>query len=518
VTTTLCPFVLSGGPTGAPLPTTVPAGGVGGSCARTFEEVPASSPTHDLPGQLLLAYRIPAGATAPGELTTDVDVRPARLVTGSTANPIERRTVTFTRSTTLERQVAEWYEAPAQSGGGNDALPAGLDRQIVRPGEQLVAYISDALPGPIVSDFTVATSFGLPSGEQPFAGPFRHLTLAGWRLALTQPLPGKSIVPGTASPARAPSCRTTPSAAQVVADLQSGAPAPGDLTVCPLPAGPLPASTGGASTTALLAGTETPTRDLVVIGGAGAAEQGTAVSVPFTLRGVGPAADEDPVGLRAFGGVPGSTPAPRRGKVAFPAGRNDTAEVLVGVPPDTAPGTYDVGLRAVVGDQTRTGVAKLTVVPRQRPYEIINPPQVSEPRVVVTVVQHPGPVAGPTSASGRTVPPRERLVLTSTGTVPFGYICPETTSLACRSTQATLLISERTMGYETEAGRLPLMLRVAQARVQARASKRVRAKLRLSMNARTMIDEGADLNGLLVIRPADDSPPQVRRVVISATR
>lgn len=509
VTTTLCPFVLSGGPTGAPLPTSPPGTGVPGACANTFQDVLTSTPAHSLPGQILVAYRIPAGATAPETLSTAVDVRPSALLTGRGANPVERRTVTFTRSSALAVATEDWYEAPAQTGGGDDALPAGLDRELVHLGERLVAYISDVLPGPIVSDMELAPEFGLPPVPGgPFAGPFRHLTLTGWRLALPQPLPGRWAVPGTASPTRAPSCRTTPSALRVVADLKAGSAAPGDLTVCPVPVGPRPASSGGTSMTALLAGTTTPTRDLVVVGGAAAAEQGSLVGVPFTVRGSGPDHAGAPVGLRAFGGVPGSTPAPRQGSVSFPAGRADLREVVVGVPPATPPGTYDVGLRAVVAGQERAGVAKLTVVPRRQPYTLINPPLVGQPQVVVSIGAAPGEDA---VASSR--PSLERLALTSTGTVPFGYIC-RTTAAACASSQATLLVTEGALGLSPPDGQLPRMLRIAQRRFKAVPLTRTRPKLLLSPFARITVDSGQPLRALLVIRPADESPPQVRRVQI----
>jgi hypothetical protein len=501
VQTTLCPFVLADGPAAtAPLPTR-PASEPAGACARRFQDIQKGT-LADLPGQVLLAFRVPAGVSAPDHLAATADVRLSELLNGSSANPVTSTRFELARSNSLEQALGTWYGAGQQQGTGAGALPAGLGAQLTRPGERLVGYVSDVLPGPLVGDVALTTDFGLPPGtaERPWAGPFNHLTLTGWRLALTQPLVGSTVQPATVDPARPVVCDATPAPQSVLDALLADQPA-GDLTICPLPAGPV-GTAAGLTPTQRLAGTSTPSHDLRVLGGAAAAEQGTVVGVPFLLRGSGPSV-VDLVHLRASGGVPGSVPGSRYGEVPFPADRDDLRDVIVGVPPDTKPGIYDVGLTATIGGEERSGTAKLTVVPRTTSGVNVDPTAAGPGRQITVNVIQPKPPA-----------PRERLPLSLDGHIRFGYVCPAP-SAACASTTAILLVREDQLGRPASKGGLR-MLRIGGGVRRTRSNTRVVNRLRVAPSAWLAAEESGELQALLVMRAGGSGPAQVRRVTIVA--
>ena len=240
----------------------------------------------------------------------------------------------------------------------NDTWPEEDQGTPLPAGTKYVGYVSDVILGAPAGDADLAADFGLPAGtadDQPYAGPFNHVTLAGMRVAIPDDL---AIIRA----ARGSAASSAPS------DFDPSRPVECDidaieetLTFCP--------ATGGADLTMkeILAGTDLATRDLrVAAGGPVTVEQGQTASVPFTLRAAGPAADQI-LALAPETSIPGATATTAHPVWQFP-GAGDYAEaVSVQVPLSTPPGEYTVRLVATAGDEAREAVAKLIVTAKTVP-------------------------------------------------------------------------------------------------------------------------------------------------------
>jgi hypothetical protein len=238
-------------------------------------------------------------------------------------------------------------------------LPAGQ-------GRRWVGYITDPLPGPppgtsreVVADFT------LPRGTDggPYAGPFRYRVVAGSRL-VEEGLPaGRPVVCDAEDPA-----------------------APADGGICL--DSPPPAALAGVS--------ELATRDLGVLGGTtGTAAAGASARMTFRLRYAGGSTADANFSLSATTGVPGASVAVTPPTLIPPADSTTDVVATVGVPPGTAPGDYDVTLRAALANgQVRSGTGQLRVTAA---------PAQANPSATPPVAAPPAPVLRVTGTTARRV-------------------------------------------------------------------------------------------------------------------
>ena len=362
-----------------------------------------------LPGQLLVSYRVPEGATAPGELTATIDYLDFRewltYVEGGVARRADERPaphtdhqITFRRSTDLDAKLPGAY---AESGdGSSDLEKIGPGIDVLGDGEKLVSYVSVVIPGAVLGDLELETAFGLPSGTRPYAGPFEHLSMAGWRIAMTKEmlpdvvgnrssavsrrlgLRGDEVDPIAAAtyPDRPIDCTVGASfLAQLSRDERVGRPVDEldrllkrgpsstlDITFCPWPK--LPLAEGEDLRVDLdkaFAGTETATRDLDLRGsGETFVEQGNAATVPFSLVGAGPAGQKVDLTASISPAIPGLGDI--KTEIDFPGAGTHGRSVEIKVPADAPARTYEVLLTAAKGDHTRTAKAGLVVLPSRR--------------------------------------------------------------------------------------------------------------------------------------------------------
>ena len=275
--------------------------------------------------QLLVAYRIPVGVTAPASVTVALDSPHS----GST---------TLSRSPSYEAQMQQLKPAPA--------------------GFKWIGYISSTITnGSYEPDLTatITARFSLPRGQsgEPYPGPFQYHAMVGARTA------GDGH-PGNTGPSRPVDCGADP-----LQKNQSN----GEQTICidsvNITRSPSPTRTQANAT---FSGSRTVnTKDLGVLSGVTAsARPGTSMSIPFTIRSVG--MDGSPI-FQLSGGttVPGGTATASRGTFE-PQPGDATVAVTVNVPAGTPSGTYEVSLTALLGSsQARTGTATLTVSPDAPP-------------------------------------------------------------------------------------------------------------------------------------------------------
>ena len=203
--------------------------------------------------------------------------------------------------------------------------------------EQLQNYSGNA---PVQVDNVTAT-FGLPEGADgnPFAGPFKYRTVVGARAT------------GGAFPANRPVVCGDSLTATFDEDTD-----PGTSTFVTCVDSPTPA--------VLNTDNAIPTRDLGVVasGALGTARQGTLGTVPFILRYAGTAGGASVFALSASTTLPGAVAAPTIDSLTPATNSDNPVSVAVGVPPNAAPGTYNVTITATqITGQVRTGTGKLIV-------------------------------------------------------------------------------------------------------------------------------------------------------------
>jgi hypothetical protein len=498
VTTTVCPYDLG------------QVGGVRGRGAtaraavqRLHEDDGANCLDHDeaydqleqlfpyslIPRQVMVAYRVPEGTTAPETLTADVNVlrfedvfneRSVRVAGGRVTaqrqhgegapEPVAQR-VTFRRSASLESELPGFYEMLQGDATDKVALLGG--------GQKVVGYISDVVPGAIIDEFALHADFPLPAGPaegQPYAGPFEHLSMVGNRWAwddLYLPVrAGEDDPYDPFDPDRPVDCEN------IIEE---------DLTLCPLPHMGLEGNVADA-----LGSTSTPTRDLRVVaqGDPVVVEQGGTATVPFTLRAAGEPSEED-FDLGADVSIQDGKATPRDATWKFPGTGEYEQPVTVQVPHYTEPGEYVVRLVADEAIQDRDSAAKIIVKAK------------------------PGAVQ---ERAPQKLPPAPDNLYLRGGGVPFGYICVASPK-DCADSSAELWVAPSAFGTRAvaaQAGQAELV-RAGSVKFRAKKGKRVVAKIRLGRKAKRALKRGRTLRGLLVVRSGGKAV-QTRGAVVRAKR
>ncbi|MGD9570699.1 MAG: hypothetical protein AB7V62_02285 [Thermoleophilia bacterium] len=257
-----------------------------------------TAPGENAQGQILLGFRIPAAATPP-------------------AAPVAKG-VAFAADATYAAELQRLLPAPA--------------------GTRWVGYASATItyvPAQAAAGLPLTADFGLPvTPGAPFASPFRHRPVVGAR----------SVTAG--APATRPvTCGPTPTA--------SFEDVGGAYTVCvdwPAP---------GALATDLQVGVQ----DVALAPDAGefTVDAGAVSAVPFTVRHAGPGTPPT-LALAASTTLPGAAAAPSPATVAPTPGGAHQALVVLGIPAGTAPGAYDLTLRATAtGGRIREATARVVV-------------------------------------------------------------------------------------------------------------------------------------------------------------
>ena len=259
--------------------------------------------------QLLLAFRVPSGATAPDVVTGTTDVA---------------QQLAFRRSGEYEAELTRLLPPEA--------------------GREWIGYLADShqyVPGAAGSparQVTIGASLRLPvaADGSPFVGPLQVATILGRRVVSLGARAGRPVT-----------CGDSPFALS------------GDGTVCV--DWPLAAQIGGFGTFA--------TRDFGVLAGKATASPGQTVALPFNVRGAGALPAGLTAALSAAAALPGAgTVTPSVPSAALANGSDTRVTVPVTIPRNAGPGVFDVTLTGRLDNgQTRTGVAKLTVRDRQKP-------------------------------------------------------------------------------------------------------------------------------------------------------
>ena len=282
----------------------------------------ASNDSSTTETQLLLAYRVPAGTTAPATFA-NTDTQPATAPAAS---------LTFTRSPSYEDELDEVLPPPA--------------------GQEWVGYLSSPFKytydtglqwgsQPTAQQITVQPQLTLPVGADgaPFKGPFAYRAIAGWRRSNT----GASAPAGTTS-SRPVRCTADPTTAGSATDTEC-ADSPAKATIA--------------------TNLELATRDAGIVGGpAVTASHGTTARVPFSFRFAGTLSAQTPLSFSLTAGttLPGATATPSRGSVTVTGDSSTDVDVTVPVGDRVAPGDYVVSLTATLPNgQQRTQQRVITV-------------------------------------------------------------------------------------------------------------------------------------------------------------
>jgi hypothetical protein len=478
------------------------------SCPST-DELDDYGPQSEFPHQMLLAYRVPAGATAPATITTTVQVLESDPVIfrGAPAEPETiTKTVTFRRFPGLDDKVAPGLAAVTPDEVRQEA-------SFLRDGQKVVGYASDPVDGVTVGQFKVDAEFGLPAGtaDQPYAGPFNTLTAIGSRAVLSDErweqigadveddfdrstYRSRGLVPVHESPQhpnplsddRDVTCLDPDVLAEIISGPETfeAVTTLYGLAFCPAPSMKALEDADGsdelpAAYAKAMKGIDLQTRDLRVLGGEGFAEPGTMASVPFTFRTAGAAGDTQ-LGLSAATALTGASAAPQAATTTFPAAGDTAKPVTVQVPADAAPGTYAVTLTAKVGGQSRTGTGHVVVVPK--------------------AVQTP-------SQSHR-----DNVYMDRDGNIAFGWICPP----ACGNDQVDVTAPKAGISPKanTAAVTKPRLLRIARGKFKANPGQRARVKVKLYSRARRAVRRGRVVKAIIIVRQGGKGTPIVRRVVV----
>jgi hypothetical protein len=265
--------------------------------------------------QLQVAYRIPSTVTAPATIVT--------------TEPSGGSAITLTKNTA--------YGTALQS-----LSPAGS-------GKQWVGYLSSVQTYTTAAGqyFTVAPTFSLPpAGDgSPFQGPFNYRVAVGYR-QVDEATPGNT------------SARTVTCGSDAFALYNDGIDgADGDTN---------PDMTGicidDPSSATLASDLSQSTRDLgIVAGSAQSVHAATTATVPFTVEYAG-AAGAGPFTMSATTTIPSTTATPSQASYTPSADSNQAMTVSVPVPAGTTAGTYNVTLKADLGNgQIRQQTNTVTV-------------------------------------------------------------------------------------------------------------------------------------------------------------
>ena len=480
-----------------------------------------------VPGQVLLSYRVPKGATAPEtlEVSSEVVHFADWFEWASDDGRVERGTGTGTTgerpeppaprkvAVTLKRSAELDALLPGHFARTNDDEPEndedGVD--ILDDDEQIVSYVSDVVPGAMVGEWKVETPFGLPASSRPYGGPFNHVSMVGWRAAMTSELepPVENVralraagilrgggvfggMFGDLDPERALNCRfiALPSGN----DLRRAARGTSevDLTLCPMPQPRF----GDGETEPIVRlgsfeGTDTATRDLDLRGsGETFAEQGKTATVPYSLVGAGPAGGKLDITATVSPAIAGVGEVKQ--EIDFPGTGTHARSVEIKLPESAPARTYEVRLTASRGAHERTAKAGLVVLPKA--LQVTTPAATGVPAAAASK-----PFVRPTVWMDK----RGFIRLASTcgscsidGLVPFGSVGP-----TAKAAQAT--------------GKHRL-LRVARGKVEGKAGARRAVKVKLFPKAQRTLRKGRRLAGVIVFRQGASGTPQVRKVVFRA--
>ena len=252
--------------------------------------------------QLLVGYRIPAGARAPASLSTD------------------RAGVVLTPSPTYTSELQR-------------TVPAGA-------GQRWAGYISTEFNQDTSNTreepMSVVGQFGLPTGAAPFPGPFAYRAVVGARQVTTgSPDPADDFLAS-----RPVSCGDDP---------KEGS----DGAICiDSPS----EGAGGFATNRLV-----PTRDLALLGGgAVTAKSGATTPVAFSAKYAG-SGSAGTFAVNAGTNLPRATATPSTRSINPTSTVTANLPVALQVPASAKPGTYAVGLSATLGSERRSAVRTVTV-------------------------------------------------------------------------------------------------------------------------------------------------------------
>lgn len=489
-----------------------------------------------MPGQVLLAYRVPKGTQAPEQLTASTEIvhfkdwweyldgtsepRGTGTGTGTTGGgelPENRQIdVTFTRSAELDEKLPAFYSRTDDDDPANDEDHIDL----LDEDQEVVAYVSDVVPGAQVGEWTVKAGFGLPAEQRPFEGPFNHVSMVGWRAVMTPELEppvrsrralesaglisrGIGGMFGDLDPEREIDCRlgeTIPTVPAARRALRGEEPDPVDLTFCPMPK---PQIGDGEENPVLgigrraFKGTDTATRDLGLRGGGETfVEQGRKATVPYSLVGSGPAGGELELTAKVVPAIPGVGDVAT--EVEFPGAGTHGRSLELQIPADAPARTYEVLFTAKNGDHTRTAKAGLVVLPKAATAEQAAQPEQQQPQGTVAVKKTRRPTV---------FMDREGFIRFSSacgpcsvdGLVPFGTV-GDSGAKASQSTGTHRL------------------LRVARGKVAGKSGVRTKVRVKLFPKAQRALRSGRRLTGVIVFRKGAGGRPDVRKVVFRARR
>jgi hypothetical protein len=255
--------------------------------------------------QVLLAFRLPAGVTAPQAFA-------------STAG----EALTYTRSSSYEAELRRLVPLPA------DKAWVGYLSSTYN-----LSY-SGAEPA---RESTVAPAFGLPRPADggPFQGPFSYRPVVGGREVgdMNEPAPTDPVSCGEGINGDPTACIDSPLEAQLDSDFSVAQPV-----------------------------------DLGIVAGNATASPGQTLDLPFSVRVAGNPGPGKVAALTATTTLPGVTATPSAASVPLAVNGVNRVTVPIAIPRSTGPGVFDVRLNAAVtGGQQRTTVARLTVRDRQAP-------------------------------------------------------------------------------------------------------------------------------------------------------
>jgi hypothetical protein len=258
----------------------------------------------DLPVQLLIGYRIPTDATAPNTITT--------------TSPSGGSAFTFTSSATYTSELQRLSPAPS--------------------GEQWVGYLSSVQNFTVAGTqrFTVAPTFELVEAADgsAFQGPFKYRTVVGFR-----------TVDGSTPGSRPVTCGGTLTGGYLTDGIGVCADNP---------------SPGTIATDA-----QQPTEDLGILDAPGtqSVTQGNVARVKFQADYAGDGNPAPTFDLSASTDIPSAIALPSTPTLT-PDDGTTQLRVILRVPVDTPPGSYDVTLAATLPNgETRSSTHEVLVTP-----------------------------------------------------------------------------------------------------------------------------------------------------------
>ena len=417
--------------------------------------------------------------------------------------------MTFTRSDALDDEIVAYYADSASRPENEDEA---ID--IVGDDQQIVSYISDVVPGAMVGDWEVTTPFGLPSQSRPYAGPFNHVSMVGWRAAMTpeleppveerRALSAAGLMRGTVfgemfgrlDPSRALDCGFVPR----LPDMQrvrralrgvGGEDPETDLTLCPMPRLDLVEDEEkgrGVDYAGAFKGHDTVTRDLDLRGGNETfVEQGKSVGVPFSLVGAGPAGGKVDLSASVSPAIAGVHVVKRQ--IDFPGTGTSAGSFELKVPESAPARTYDVVVKAVSGGNERTARTGLVVLPKAATPE--------------------SPAAE--AAAGAKPRPRDvrgNVYIDRKGFIRFGSTCG-----TCAIDGLVAFGSVGDSAKAAQATGAHRLLRVARGKGKGKAGVRTKVRVKLFPKAQRTLRKGRRLDGVIVFRSGSSAKPVVRKVV-----